>query len=62
MGLRRKAGSTGTCTYFRFRQNVQDNCGLNLCLLDFVGGWDWAPSPGCPFSDVEEASMADPKG
>jgi hypothetical protein len=46
-------------TYFRFRQNVQDSCGLNLCLLDFVGCCDCTPSAGDPFSDVERASMAE---
>jgi hypothetical protein len=46
-------------TYFRFRQNVQDSCGLNLCLLDFVGCCDCTPSAGDPLSDVEMACMAE---
>ena len=46
-------------TYFRFRQNVQDSCGLNLCLLDFVGCCDCTPSTGDPFSDVDVACMAE---
>jgi hypothetical protein len=49
----------GPGTYFRFRQNVQDSCGLNLCLLDFVSCCDWAPSTGGPLSDVGVACMAD---
>lgn len=42
-------------TYFRFLQNVHDNCGLNLCLLDFVGCCDCGVSAGRPFSEVEVA-------
>ena len=57
--LTRKEDAKGPETYFLFRQNVQDNCGLNLCLLDFVGCCVWTPSTGWPVSDVDVSCMAD---
>jgi hypothetical protein len=43
-------------TYFRCLQNVQDNCGLNLCLLGLGSGFALIPSV-CPGpSDIEEES------
>jgi hypothetical protein len=53
-----------TGTYFRFLQNVQDSCGLNLCLLGFVGvGCCGCGASACrPCSGVEvgvEACMVE---
>jgi hypothetical protein len=57
--LTRKDDAKGPETYFLFRQNVQDSCGLNLCLLDFVGCCGWTPSTGWPVSDVDGSCMAE---
>jgi hypothetical protein len=54
-----KRGCKGPETYFLFRQNVQDSCGLNLCLLDFVGSCEWTASTGWPVSDVDGSCIAE---
>ncbi len=54
-----KEDAKGLETYFLFRQNVQDSCGLNLCLLDFVGCCGRTTSTGWPVSDVDGSCMAE---